>query len=150
MKKASVAAGFMVAFMIFIGCGKKEDTRISAPVDLAALAAAVPTTGPRTGNNYKVFFQVIRQNQEPAPGFKIAAWVKDKSEPVTVVTDASGLATFSLPYPDSRHRLNAVFHYYRNGKDQARDVDYPYIESDAYRLKDTQTIPNDATPEPTN
>ena len=74
-------------------------------------------------------------------------WVKGKGEKVTVKTDARGLARFeSLPFPDATHHLNAVLHYFRGANDDEREIDYPFIEGDAYRLKDTQYIPNNATP----
>jgi hypothetical protein len=115
--------------------------------DLAVLADQVPKEGPREGNNYKVFFK-MQQTNNPAVGFKIDAWVKGKSEPKTLVTDNNGIVKFTdLPFPDATHKLNATFHYFRNGNDQSRSIEYPFIEPDAYRMKDTQYIPNDATPQ---
>jgi hypothetical protein len=75
MKKNTVV--LMIASMLFVvGCKKAEIT------DLSALAAQVPTTGPREGNNYKVFAKVLRgtPGTPPAVGFKVEAWVKGKSE----------------------------------------------------------------------
>ena len=87
-------------------------------------------------------------DQQPTVGFKVDAWVKGKSEAVTKTTDAAGLVTFdALPFPDMTHQLVAVLHYYRGKEDDPREIDYPFIDSDAYRLKDTQYIPNTATPE---
>lgn len=154
MNRLSFAAA--LAFSVAaIGCKPQpaaEAPAAQAPTrvtDLNELAAAVPNEGPREGNNYKVFVKILRQNQAPAEGFKVDAWVKNKGEKVTLVTDADGIAKFeNLPFPDATHPLSAVFHYYNNGKDQSRDITYPYIESDAYRLKDTQYIPNTATAEP--
>lgn len=136
------------------GCKQKPAPETPAApatkaVDLTALANAVPSTGPRTGNNYKVFFLVLRQNQRPASGFKVDMWVKGKSEPKTKATNEAGLVQFDgLPFPDAKHQLMAVLHYYSGKTDGAREIAYPYIESDAYRLKDTQYIPNNATPDP--
>jgi hypothetical protein len=129
------------------GCKKPATVTVAEVTDIAVLADAVPKEGPREGNNYKVFFKVQKTN-DPAPGFKIDAWVKGKSEPKTLITDKNGIVKFEdLPFPDAKSRLNAVFHYYRGTKDQSREIEYPYIEGDAYRLKDTQYIPNDATPD---
>lgn len=130
--------------LLFSGC-KKEST------DLAVLAAAVPTSGPREGNNYKVFAKVLRgvPGTPPAPGFKVEAWVKGKSEPTTLVTDKNGIVKFTdLPFPDAKQRLNITFRYYKNDKDVSRSIEYPYLDTDAYRLKDTQYIPDNVTPDP--
>ena len=60
-----------------------------------------------------------------------------------------GLAEYDdLPSPDATHPLVAVLHYYKGNKDNARKITYPFIESDAQRLKDTQYIPNTVTPNP--
>ncbi len=102
--------------------------------------------GPR--NNYDVKVTVLRQNQQPAVGFRVDAHVTDRSTPVTVKTDAQGVAHFdSLPAPDKEHPLVAVVHYFKGTNDGEREITYPFIESDAKRLKDTQYIPNNATPE---
>lgn len=104
----------------------------------------------RRGNNYKVHFKVLRQNQSPAEGFRVDMSVKGKSTAViTVKTDVNGMAEFdTLPTPDVTHPLMGVLHYYNGKNDDAREITYPFIQSDAKRLKDTQYIPNKATPEP--
>jgi hypothetical protein len=103
--------------------------------------------GPR--NNYDVKVTVLRQNQQPAVGFRVDAHVKNRSTPVTVLTDAQGVAHFKhLPAPDKQNQLVTVVHYFKGTNDGEREITYPFIESDAKRLKDTQYIPNNATPEP--
>ena len=137
-------------------CKQKADSepaaptaKVITPADLSAMANAVPSTGPREGNNYKVFLLVLRWDQRPAVGFKVDAWVKGKSEAKTLVTNESGLVTFTdLPFPDQKHPLEAAFHYYKGQDDQTREITYPFIETDAYRLKDIQDIPNTATADP--
>jgi hypothetical protein len=133
------------------GCKTESPPSSAMPAkitNLAELADAVSQSGPREGNNYKVFFKVLRQNQQPAAGFEIDAWVKGKSEPKTVVTDEDGIAIFpDLPFPETRNQLMAVFRYFNGKQDASREITYPYIDSDAYRLKDTQYIPNAATAE---
>lgn len=105
--------------------------------------------GCKKGDNYKVYFKALRQNTAPAVGFRVDAWVKGKSEAKTVVTGADGMANFTdLPKPDATHQLVTVLHYYAGKRDDSREITYPYIESDAERLKDTQYIPNTVTPEP--
>jgi hypothetical protein len=127
----------------------KAPAQSAAVTDLAVLADAVPKTGPREGNNYKFFFKVLRQSAAPAVGFKVDAWVKGKSEPVTLRTDENGIVKFeSLPFPDASSKLNVSLHYYKGQTDDAREIEYPYLETDAYRLKDTQYIPNTVTPDP--
>jgi hypothetical protein len=116
----------------------------------ALLLTIVLVPSCRRGNNYKVHFKVLRQNQSPAEGFRVDMSVKGKStEVVTVKTDAMGMAEFTnLPTPDSKHPLQGVLHYYNGKEDDPREITYPFIESDAKRLKDTQYIPNKVTPEP--
>jgi hypothetical protein len=145
----------MLLLGISIGCQKAAPpttpatTATTEITDLAVLADAVPNTGPKTGNNYKFFFKVLRQNAEPAVGFSVDAWMKGKSEPKTLRTDKNGIVKFEdLPFPDATHRLNVSLHYYKGKNDQAREIDYPYLETDGYRLKDTQYIPNTVTPDP--
>lgn len=112
-------------------------------LSLVALGAC----GPR--NNYDVKVTVLRQNQQPAVGFRVTAHVTNRSTPQTIATDAKGVAHFdTLPTPDKQNPVVAVVHYYRGPDDAERDITYPFIESDAKRLTDTQYIPNDATPEP--
>lgn len=118
---------------------------------LAALAASLMIfpACKKNANGYKVHFKVLRQSSEPAAGFKVDAWVQGKSEPKTIVTDAAGMAEFTdLPFPDTKNQLAATLHYYKGKKDQSREIVYPFIPSDAERLKDTQYIPNTATPDP--
>src|SRR5215211_1930085 len=76
------------------GASAQQPVGVSTPatVDLAALVNAVPNSGPRTGNNYKVFVLALRQNQQPAVGFRVDATVKGKGETVTVKTNEAGLA----------------------------------------------------------
>lgn len=125
MKRLFFLAALMLPLTVFSACGKKS------------------------GNNYKVFFKALRQNTQPASGFKVDAWVKGRSEPQTKVTNADGMIEWDdLPTPDTTHQLNTVLHYYIGKKDQSREIAYPFIESDAARLKDTQYIPNNATPDP--
>jgi len=101
------------------------------------------------GNHYKVYFKTLRENTQPAQGFSVDAWVKGKSERETKVTGSDGMANFDdLPTPDSKHQLNTVLHYFVHGKDESREIAYPFITSDAERLKDTQYIPNGATYSP--
>ena len=65
------------------------------------------------------------------------------------MTDANGMVEFDdLPTPDTTHQLNTILTYYNGKKDQSREIAYPFIASDATRLKDTQYIPNNATPDP--
>ena len=155
MKRLSLIAATALSLAVFPACKQKtaEPAATSAvamtPAELSALANSVPNSGPREGNNYKVFILVLHNDQTPAPGFKVDMWVKGKSEPKTAVTGANGLATFTdLPFPDVKHHLNAIIHYFRKpGNDDAREIDYPYLDTDAYRLKDSQDIPNTATPQ---
>ncbi len=135
----------IVPLAVFSGCKKKSPE----VTDLSVLANAVPNNGPKTGNNYKFFFKALRQSAEPAVGFKVDAFVKGLSEPKTMRTDKNGIVKFEdLPFPDAKHRLNMSLHYYKGQNDQAREIDYPYLETDAYRLKDTQYIPNTVTTDP--
>lgn len=135
--------------LIFAGCKDKGPNTETHPVDLLALAESVPNDGPRTGNNYKVFYLALRQDQSPAAGFRVDAWVAGKSEPKTVRTNKAGLAIFDdLPFPDATHRLNTVLHTYTGAGESTREIAYPYLQTDAYRLKDTQYVPNTVTPEP--
>ncbi len=158
MKRLLSAAVLALTFTALSACGKKTATEPAAPAaptvkvitsaDLSAMAAAVPNTGPREGNGYKVFFLVLRQNQAPAAGFNVDMSVKGKSEPKTVVTNESGLAQFDdLPFPDAKHPLVGSLHYSTGKGDDPREITYPFIDSDGYRLKDTQYIPNTATPQ---
>ena len=125
MKRFLILVALMVPIVTFSGCAKKS------------------------GNNYKVAFKALRQNTQAANGFRVDAWVKGKSEPATKVTNSAGMAEWDdLPVPDATHQLNTVLHYYMGKKDQSREIAYPFIQSDAARLKDTQYIPNNATPEP--
>ncbi len=125
MKRYMLMAVLAFSALNFSGCGKKNE------------------------NNYLVNFKTLRQNQNPAEGFRVDAWVEGKSEPKTLVTNAEGIAQFTdLPKPDAQHHLNTVLHYYTGKADQERAIDYPFIPSDAERLKDTQYIPNNATPDP--
>ena len=148
----AVTAGALLA-----ACQQKAaDQTAAAPsapmvtsADLTAMANAVPNSGPREGNHYKVFFLVLRQNASPAANFKVDFWVKGKSEPKTYRTNESGfLKVEDLPYPDVKHHLNATLHYYKGKNDQPLEIDYPFLETDAYRLKDAQYIPNTVTPDP--
>ena len=125
MKRLLMLSTLTLPLMVFSACGK--------------------------GDHYKVTFKALRQNTQPASGFKVDAWIKGKSEndKRTKVTDASGIAQFDdLAQPDVTHPLVTVLHYYNGAKDNSRQITYPYIDSDRERLKDTQYIPNDATPEP--
>ncbi len=116
---------------------------------MTVLCAGLAACGKSSGDNYKVHFKTLRQDTTPAEGFRVDAWVKGRGEMKTKVTDANGMAEFDdLPKPDATHQLNTVLHYYLGKKDKSREITYPYIESDAARLKDTQYIPNTATPEP--
>ncbi len=125
----------------------QSPAKVITSADLAAMANAVPSTGPREGNNYKVFFLVLRQDQRPAVGFEVYMNVKGKSAPLMVVTNESGLAQFdNLPFPDAKHPLMASLHYYKGAEDQPREITYPFLQTDAYRLKDIQYIPNTVTP----
>ncbi len=145
MKNISLA---LIAASLFVLNGCKAKTETS---DLNALVAQVPTDGPREGNNYKVFVKVLRgtPSTPAAVGFNVDAWVKGKSEPVTQVTDKFGVARFeNLPFPDAKQRLNIAFRYYKGQMDQTRAIEYPYLDTDAYRMKDTQYIPENVTPEP--
>ncbi|MBV9080933.1 MAG: hypothetical protein JO102_07435 [Elusimicrobia bacterium] len=149
-------------FSPLVGCKKAESPapmttapapKVITPSDLTAMADAVPKTGPREGNKYKVFMLVLRAHaQSGVKGVKVDMSVKGVSpQPETKVTDESGLATWDdLPFPDMKHQLIGVVHYYKPGskEDEAREIRYPYIESDAYRLKDTQDIPDNATADP--
>jgi hypothetical protein len=159
MKRWLATTAALAALAGFYGCkqqpgsgaSSQQPVGVSTPatVDLAGLANAVPNTGPRTGNNYKVFLLALRQNQQPAVGFRVDMTVKGKGETVTLKTNEAGLVKFeSLPFPDAKHPLIGVLHYYNGAEDQSREITYPYIEGDAYRLKDTQYIPNTVTPEP--
>lgn len=148
MKRLAMVA---ISFLVLAGCKQKaaEAPVAQKVVSIAELADAVPQTGPREGNHYKLFLK-MQQTNSPAVGFKVDAWVKGKSEPVTLVTDENGIVIFeNLPFPETNHQVNATFHYYRGKRDQSREIAYPFVEGDAYRMKDTQYIPNDATPEPT-
>lgn len=144
-------AALALIFLSIAACKPKPaQEQAAAPkvVDLIALANSVPSTGPRTGNNYKVFMLVLRQNQSPAAGFRVDMSVKGKGAPITVVTNESGLAQFdNLPFPEAKQPLMGVVHYFNGQKDASREITYPYLDSDAYRLKDTQYIPNMATPD---
>ena len=125
MKNYTLIATLVFSFALLSGCRKKNE------------------------NNYVVNFKTLRQNQKPAEGFRVDAWVEGKSEPRTLITNAEGMAPFTdLPKPDVQHHLNTVLHYYTGKADQERSIDYPFIPSDAERLKDTQYIPNNATPGP--
>jgi hypothetical protein len=151
--KRCLTALFALSLLAVAACKQKTAespaAKVITPADMTAMADAVPKTGPKEGNNYKVFFLALRSDQSPAVGFRVDAWVTKKSEPLTLKTNESGLVIFeNLPFPDSKHPLNTVLHYYKGAEDQAREITYPFIESDAYRLKDTQYIPNTATPEP--
>jgi ribosomal protein S6E (S10) len=116
---------------------------------LAGVLAIVSLSGCGSKNNYEVKITVLRQNQQPAVGFKVDAHVTGRSEPATKLTDEKGIAHFDdLPAPDKSHPLVSVVHYYRGQNDGEREITYPFIESDAKRLKDTQYIPNDSTPDP--
>lgn len=146
-----------IALVLLMGTGCKQtpaapETKIVAavtPAELSAMADAVAKTGPREGNNYKVFFLVLRQDTRPAVNFKVDMWVKGKGEMQSVRTGENGLAVFeNLPFPDAKHPLEASLHYFKGANDQAREITYPFIESDAYRLKDSQYIPNTVTPDP--
>jgi hypothetical protein len=150
MNRRWVFLALLIPLTIF-GCKKStpQAGSSSETTDLSVLANAVPTTGPRTGNNYKFFFKALRQSAEPAVGFKVDAWVKGLSEPKTIRTDKNGIVKFEdLPFPDATHHLNMVLHYYKGQTDDAREIDYPYLETDAYRVKDTQYVPNTVTPDP--
>ena len=143
----------LVALATLGGCKQPAGESSTGPTvitsaDLSAMADAVPKTGPREGNNYKVFFLVLRQNQAPAAGFHVDMHVKGKSEPKTYTTDQSGLIKADdLPFPGMKNQLVAVLHYFSGKEDQPREIVYPFIESDAYRLKDIQYIPNTVTPD---
>lgn len=129
MKRIFSLTPLLLSLLLFSGC-KKSDVSAS-------------------GNSYKVSFKALRQNTQPAVGFRVDAWVKGKSEAQTKITDANGMVEYNdLPTPDTTHQLNTVLHYYMKNRDQSREIAYPFIESDALRLKDTQYIPNNATPEP--
>jgi hypothetical protein len=79
----------------------------------------------------------------------VEAWVKGKGEPKILKTDKNGIAKFTdLPFPDAKQRLNISFHYYKGTMDQTRSIEYPYLDTDAYRMKDTQYIPENDTPDP--
>jgi hypothetical protein len=135
----------------FAASGCKKTASSYSSTDLSVLAAEVPATGPREGNNYKVFLKVLRgtPSTPPAAGFKVEAWVKGKGEPKTITTDKNGIAIFSdLPFPDPKQNLNIAFHYYKGKVDQTRSISYPYLDTDAYRMKDTQYIPENVTPDP--
>jgi hypothetical protein len=151
--KYFLSCASILALTVFFGCKKSPPAETPAPVadvtDLSVLANAVPNSGPKTGNNYKFFFKALRQSAEPAVGFRVDAWVKGKSEPKTVRTDDNGIVKFDdLPFPDATHRLNVSLHYFKGKVDDAREIEYPFLETDAYRLKDTQYIPNTVTPDP--
>src|SRR5258706_15597057 len=99
--------------------------------------------GNKSSNHYHVHFKTLRQNTQPAVGFNVDAWVKGKSEPETKATGADGIVVFDdLPTPDTQHQLVAILHYYNGKVDGKREIVYPFIPSDAERLKDTQYIPN--------
>jgi hypothetical protein len=126
MKKTFCIAALLASLTFLVGCGKS-----------------------RTGNHYKVTFKVLRQNTQPAAGFRVDMSVKGKSEPKTKMTNDAGIAQFDdLAFPDKKNPLMGAVHYYNGKRDDTREITYPYIESDAFRLKDTQYIPNDATPDP--
>ena len=154
--KRSLSVVIVALPLLGLGCQQKSAEKPAAPAapvvtsaDLAAMANAVPNTGPRDANTYKVFLLVLRQNVAPGANFKVDLWVKGKSEPKSYRTNESGLLKAEdLPYPDVKHHLNAVLHYFKGKDDQPREIDYPFIDSDAYRLKDTQYIPNTVTPDP--
>ncbi len=160
MKRFLAVASLAVSVAAFPGCKSSSSAphagdaapsptsvaKMITSADLTEMANAVPSTGPREGNNYKVFMLVLRQNQAPAVNFKVDMAIKGKSQPKTIRTDESGLAKFEdLPYPDAKHPLEGVLHYYKGAEDQPREINYPFIEGDAYRLKDTQYIPNTVT-----
>src|SRR4051812_26309745 len=85
---------------------------------------------------YQVHYKVLRQNTQPGEGFRVDAWVKGKSEPVTLKTDAKGMAEFTgLPFPSSVNPLMTNLHYYNGDEDGAREITYPFLESDAKQLK---------------
>jgi hypothetical protein len=131
----------------FIKKGANTMNRFRSLCLLALTLGLLGACGRR--NHYDVKVTVLRQNQQPAVGFRVSAHVTNRSTPVTIETDAKGVAHFdSLPTPDKQNPLVAVVHYYRGPNDADRDITYPFIESDAKRLTDTQYIPNDATPEP--
>jgi len=159
MKRFLALASVVMSVAAFSGCKNPNQTSGAQPspasptkaitsADLTEMANTVPSTGPREGNDYKVFMLVLRQNQAPAVNFKVDMGVKGKGAPKTIRTDESGLAKFEdLPFPDAKHPLQGVVHYYKGAEDQPREIDYPFIEGDAYRLKDTQYIPNTVTPD---
>ncbi len=99
--------------------------------------------------SYEYTMKVLRENTQPAQGFLITAWVEGKSEPVSKKTGPDGIAFFNdLPFPDTKNRLNGTVRYYdTKGNDRSRSIAYPFIPSDATRLKDTQYIPNTAAAE---
>ena len=114
----------------------------------AVILSSVGFTG-CSKNHYKFTFKVLHENTQPADGFMVDAWVKGKCEPKTIKTGPDGIAEFTdLPMPDTMHQVVSVLHYYNGAKDGARKITYPYLESDAVRMKDTQYIPNPATPNP--
>jgi hypothetical protein len=146
-------SGTLVATLIsvFLGCKPNPIPPATETAPTTETAAPETSAAPmeRVGNQYKVSFKVLRQNTDPAPGFKVDLWVIGKSEPRTFTTNEAGMIEVTdLPFPDAKNQLAAVLHYYTGKNDQEREITYPYIQSDAFRLKDTQYIPNTATPEP--
>lgn len=153
MKRAALITAACIAALSFSSCKKQSAADMPAAAmtaaELTELANKVPSSGPREGNNYKLYVLVLRQNQAAAVNFKVDAFVKGKSEAVTVRTNERGLAQFdNLPFPSMKNQLIATVHYYKGADDQPREIAYPYIEGDAYRLKDVQYIPNTVTPDP--
>jgi hypothetical protein len=162
MKRIAVWLAVGCSFAVLPACQKSNEAspsassapaaaspapRVVTAADLTTMANAVPSTGPRDGNHYKVFFLVLRQNQAPAAGFKVDMSVKGKSQPVTKTTDEAGFVQWDdLPFPDAKHPLQGVLHYNTGKGDEPREISYPFIDGDAYRLKDTQYIPNTAQP----
>jgi hypothetical protein len=123
MKRLLCCGTVMLALASFVGCQKKE--------------------------GYLYTIKVLRESAAPAEGFRVDAWVKGKSEPVTKKTGADGIVVFDdLPQPDATHQLNGVVHYFKGQRDGERKISYPFLASDAARLKDTQYIPNNVTAEP--
>lgn len=149
MNRFSFLSVVVMSAIFLTGCKDKAATDFITPAKLSEMANAVPNSGPREGNNYKVFFLVLHQNQAPAKGFRVTMAVKGKGQPVTVATNEQGLAQFdNLPFPDVKNPLMASLAYASGKNADPREFTYPYLETDAYRLKDIQYIPNTATPDP--
>lgn len=115
---------------------------------LLLLLSVVPFIGcKKKGYDYRLEYKVLRQNTQPAAGFNVDVWVKGKSEPRTFVTDSAGMIKLNdLPTPDIQHQLVTALHYCNGKNEDKRQIAYPFITSDSERLKDTQYIPNNATP----